>query len=248
MMLQPHLQVSANTPDDSSGITHVAGTCLSQPSTATLYSWVIDSGATSHICCDRSLFINMKPVEHVSVILPTRSRFAVEFVGTVSLTPEVELNECLYVPSFAYNLLSISSLLRDSNYFVNFYDQSCALQDKSRSKMIGKVELLDGLYILSVPRILQPKNATVLASKATLETWHQRLRHPSTARLHSMKNLLHTDDNSDKHDHCRICPLALQRRLSFPVVNNVAKHVFNLVHCDVWCPFRLRLMLDIHIF
>lgn len=37
---------------------------------------------------------------------------------------------------------------------------------------------------------------------------------------------------------CHICPLAKQRRLSFHFHNNVASAPFDLIHCDIWGPFK----------
>ena len=37
---------------------------------------------------------------------------------------------------------------------------------------------------------------------------------------------------------CHICPLAKQRCLSFPTFNNIADNAFDLVHCDIWGPFK----------
>lgn len=55
-----------------------------------------------------------------------------------------------------------------------------------------------------------------------------------------MKDVLHFSDTYDKHLHCRICPLAKQRRLAFPSLNNVATHVFDIVHSDTWGPFATK--------
>lgn len=37
---------------------------------------------------------------------------------------------------------------------------------------------------------------------------------------------------------CHICPLAKQRRLNFPANNHRSEHIFDLVHADIWGPFK----------
>lgn len=37
--------------------------------------------------------------------------------------------------------------------------------------------------------------------------------------------------------HCKVCPLAKQKRLSFPFRNKLSDHAFALLHLDVWGPF-----------
>lgn len=79
---------------------------------------MIDSGATSHICYDRSYFVEIQPAVNTYIILPTKSRFLVEYTGSVKLSSDVFFTEVLYVPSFTYNLISISALMRDTCYLL----------------------------------------------------------------------------------------------------------------------------------
>lgn len=147
-MMQPHLQSSKVSNDDSTEITHVAG--MSTLSSSLLYdSWVIYSGESTHICYNCTPFSDIRHVINMSVMLPTQSRFIVDFIGTVQLSPDLIWQDVLYVLQFTYNLLSISSLLRSTLLVFNFSDTSCKLQDRSESKQIGKVELVDGLYLLN---------------------------------------------------------------------------------------------------
>lgn len=118
---------------------------------------------------------------------------------------------------------------------MNFTDVNCSIQNKLLLKTIGKVEFIDGIYLLHMPRIL----STTLACKATFGTWHQQLGHPSLARLIALRNTL-SFYSKKSHEHCRICSLAKQKRLSFPFVNHVSEHTFDLVHCDVWGPFSTK--------
>lgn len=71
----------------SSDNSHVARIC---PSAFSCFStdltqnfWIIDSGASSHICFSKNLFHNMRPVFNTSVVLPTLTRAPVKFVGDV---------------------------------------------------------------------------------------------------------------------------------------------------------------------
>ena len=37
---------------------------------------------------------------------------------------------------------------------------------------------------------------------------------------------------------CYVCPIAKFHRLSFPSVNNVSDKPFDLIHCDIWGPYK----------
>lgn len=66
--------------------------------------------------------------------------------------------------------------------------------------------------------------------------WHLRLGHASCGRIRLVTGI----DNclSQGFQQCTICPLSKQTRCSFPLSNNRADGVFDLVHLDVWGPYR----------
>lgn len=156
-------------------------------------------------------------MDNISITLPTQMKYTVKFIGNVRLTKDLLLATVLFVPTFAYNLLFISTLLKDTCYSVSFSANDCHIQDRSHSKLIGKVEQRDGLYMLSLPKIPHKDNIA-LACKASFETWHRRLGHLSSPRLLSLKNILPFTDFNHSETVCHICPLAKQRRLSFPAL------------------------------
>lgn len=99
-------------------MTHVAGTCLSASHNHS-NTWVIDFGASSHICFDKSLFTSLRPAHNMSVILSTSEKFIVEYTRDITLTSDAVLLDVLYVPSFVYNLISVSALLHNSEFAIS---------------------------------------------------------------------------------------------------------------------------------
>lgn len=248
-LLQTHLTTDTSEGNRGTEMTNVAGMCF-PPLSKSIYEcfWVVDSGASSHICFNKALFANMRKVHNISVILPTKQRYMVEYVGDVWLTSDVLINEVLYMPQFSYNLLSISSLLKDKKYSINFTENSCSIQDKYLSRMIGRIEIHGGLYLFTALGSITSKTVTrpmdhdlnLVSSTRVCRSstiWHQRLGHPSPKRLNMLKNTLLFHESLTDHV-CHICPLAKQRRLTFPFNNHVCDHVFDLIHCDIWGPFK----------
>jgi hypothetical protein len=43
---------------------------------------------------------------------------------------------------------------------------------------------------------------------------------------------------------CIVCPLARQRRLSFPISSSVSSSIFDLIHVDIWGPFSVHSIND----
>ncbi|KAK3043368.1 hypothetical protein RJ639_002670 [Escallonia herrerae] len=57
--------------------------------------------------------------------------------GSVSLADGIILRHVLYVPNLAVNLISVSCLATDANYFVAFSNDICVLQDRISKSPIG---------------------------------------------------------------------------------------------------------------
>lgn len=53
-----------------------------------------------------------------------------------------------------------------------------------------------------------------------------------------MRDCLHFSSKSPTCNPCHICSLAKQQRLSFRFNNHIASPVFDLVHYDIWGPFK----------
>nr|XP_016463510.1 PREDICTED: uncharacterized protein LOC107786535 [Nicotiana tabacum] len=97
---------------------------------------------------------------------------------------------------------------------------------------------------LSTPTVhttIMPTSMSVSRDSTKLGTWHQRLGHlPMEAlkRIDKFKNLHISNRNSDCV-MCHVCPLARQTRLPFPVSTSRAKAPLDLLHANVWGPFRV---------
>lgn len=97
---------------------HLAGTILTCLSSC----WIIDSGASNHICTSLSFFSSYSVVhKSMSVQLPDGSHVPVTHIGTVHCSPSLVLMNVFHIPSFKFNLLSISQLTNSTNCDVFFF-------------------------------------------------------------------------------------------------------------------------------
>lgn len=92
------------------------------------HEWIIDSGASSHMTFNCNFF-NKKHITNGRqvVVLPDGSVKHMKYTGEVKLSEEISLNNVLCLPHFKYNLLSVSSLLREGKIEVIFYANYCHL-------------------------------------------------------------------------------------------------------------------------
>ena len=87
-------------------------------------TWVIDTGAIDHIMHCIHLFTNFTAI-NTNVELPNGEIAMVTHIGSISLLATLVLHNVLYVPSFSFNLLSISQLTQSSSCCLIFLANLC---------------------------------------------------------------------------------------------------------------------------
>ncbi|XP_075499485.1 uncharacterized protein LOC142537893 [Primulina tabacum] len=218
---------------------HAIGICLSISENNNLclsISWIFDSGASRHICSNLSIFQTHRPVYNSIVTLSNHDCIRVKYCGDIRINNVLTLKDVLYVPELKFNLLSVSSLLDDNKYVIQFCHDSFIIQEILTKKMIGKGRKIEGLYVLDA----WTEVPVVTINQISVDTWHMRLGHPSIQVMDVLKGHLgYGSSKLNKCPSCYICLLAKQRRLSFVSNQNISPHSFDLKHCDVWGPHHV---------
>ncbi|CAN1750994.1 hypothetical protein LINPERHAP1_LOCUS4211, partial [Linum perenne] len=91
------------------------------------FLWVLDTGATDHIVCDKALFSSYNSVDGISVQLPDGSKINAICQGTVHYSPSLTLHNVLLVPGFNFNLISISQLAKHQALTITFNQHVCLM-------------------------------------------------------------------------------------------------------------------------
>lgn len=205
-------------------------------------SWVIDSGETHHVSHDKSLFVSLIDSMNRSVSLPTGTDIEIAGIGQIHLNEYLILNNVLYIPDFRLNLLNIRQLTQDLGCRVSFNQGSCVIQNTTKGLMIGQGERISNLYVLEGESL--NASAHVLAKSSinvVVDTslWHNRLGHPSIAKVNSITDVLGITQRNKGKFHFPICPLAKQKHLSYIAHKNMSSNAFDLLHIDIWGPFSV---------
>jgi hypothetical protein len=74
--------------------------------------WIIDTGATDHMICSTSFFTSITSVVSKSVRLPNGQFASVTHIGIINISECFVLIDVLCIPSFSFNLISISKLIK----------------------------------------------------------------------------------------------------------------------------------------
>lgn len=72
----------------------------------------------------------------------------------------------------------------------------------------------------------------------SLDLWHARMGHPST-KITKLISTVNCKPKDRLNDGCDVCHHAKQTRDKFNVSNNKASDLFELIHCDLWGPYRI---------
>ena len=117
-------------------------------------NWIVDSGATCHICHDCNSFVELNTLEKpLDVTLGDGHTLKAVGRGTVililksgCLTRKCKLNDVLYVPELTYNLLSVSKAV-EKGITVTFNERGCVIKDTNQ-RLITVATKVSNLYHL----------------------------------------------------------------------------------------------------
>ena len=228
----------SNSGGDSEAL--IACHALSANSTS---NWIVDSGATCHMCSDDKLFANLQRLEKpVDVTLGDGRALMATSRGTVSMemklpnnkTRRCKLLDVLYVPNLSYNLLSVSKAA-EAGKVTNFDDIHCQIFDSKR-KLIAVATRIGSLYYLNCKS--SREQASPIKEESKENMWHRRFGHLGVQNLQRLardKLVDGFDFNPSKEvNFCETCTEGKHHRSPFPTNGGSrAKEPLGLVHSDV---------------
>lgn len=224
-----------NTPED-----HVAGlaySMLSYSSHDALHTWIVDTGASNHMCCDLSIMFDLhKLPSPFQIALPNGQMIAVHYTGSVSLTPTLVLHHVLSVPTFHCNLMSISKLTQDSTCTVEFTPNQFLVKHNETIVVSGTEK--GGLYYFFVDtKVSHINNVGSHVTNTSSKLWYLRLGH---APHDVLKHIGALNSMPSYSKECPVCPAAKQTMQPFPKHSTShAPSPFHLVLLDVWGPYSV---------
>lgn len=221
------------------------------------FASILDSGTSSHLLKDRSVFWTYKTTQARSMrtanhgILQTKAsgdclvRFTLKGVTTT-----VKLRDCLHAPSAYVNLLSVGRMTAvGSKVACSMDDGKFAIAqrypDGSR-KNIYEGEQSNNLFFVDLeflyPPCQQPPTESTNFVKVveTMDLWHHRMGHigeeATKSLLRSVKGV--TFPPGDKLSKCEPCIIGKHARTPHPSSTSPkTTELLELVHCDLCGPF-----------
>ncbi|GJR62713.1 hypothetical protein Tco_1504875 [Tanacetum coccineum] len=144
---------------------------------------------------------------------PSGTLAKITTIGSLRSTNGIVLFDVLVVPEYNVILVSMNKMIMDSKFFVAFDEHKCYIQDLKPDKILGSSSETDGLYLFSTC-------------------------HP----VEQVLSILGKKLGFSKSDHispCDLCHKAKQTRKPFRLSDHKSIYVGDLVHYDVWSPYRM---------
>lgn len=120
-------------------------TCISKPLNFNI--WIIDTRASCHIANSMHDFNNFKTVDNWYVLLPNNLKLKTTHKKEIHFNDSFILVDVLYVPTFTYNLLSVTKLATTLNGEVVFSAKCYVIKECLTKRRIGSAEESNGLYL-----------------------------------------------------------------------------------------------------
>ena len=193
---------------------------------------IIDTGASHHMAGELSQLVNVRDTAPCAVGFADVGTTTSSSMGDLILSETISLKDVLYVPNLDCTLISVSKLLRHMNCFALFTDAICLLQDRSSKTLIGAGEERDGVYYFKDVSMARVSKAE---GKSDQLLWHQRMGHPAFTVFPMVFGVM----NNVCSSLCDICFRAKQTRDVFFESSNKTTKCFELIHVDVWGPYRV---------
>lgn len=205
--------------------------------------WIIDSGASRHMCADFNCFQGIRPSKVKYITVANMQRLAVKGRGDILLNVEskhggMELKNVLFVPGLSLHLISVSCLTKSSlNYEVTFKRLTCEVVDSNQNIYAIADIIVNGMYRLRMNAGMNEYESKNLANAVCLsqQLWHRRLGHMNHVQMSQLKNGAASgiDFKVEGNLQCRECVLGKKCKDPFYPSESRAKTLLKLVHSDL---------------
>ncbi|KAM3266294.1 hypothetical protein P3L10_003288 [Capsicum annuum] len=203
-------------------------------------SWLVNSGATSHVMPKKKLFSSYTPGNFRMLKIENNDEVKVLGIGTSCLESnndsKLVLNNVKHAPDVRLNLISLGNL--DDEGYVNTLDASQWKLTRG-SMIVDRGHKFSNLYVFqgSISRGL----INLVKNDTSSEFWHRRLSHMSEKGIDSLakKNLLSGVKQAKlkKYVHCLAGKLKKISFQSHPPSRKL--DLLELVHSDLCGPFKV---------
>lgn len=200
-------------------------------------SWCVDSGATSHMCCMRSMFSSFVKLRE-RILLADNNYIEAQGKGNVIIKirnkRNLELQNVLYVPEMSTNFISVSRCV-ENGLSVKFCDKYATIAKGDYEVLRAQRKYNLFIFEIEEHKVFQLRDNG-------LQLWHNRFGHLNYRSLKEMinKELIRGINIKGglEETNCNSCAKAKICSQAFPEGGNRSNGVLDLIHMDVCGPMN----------
>lgn len=222
-----------------------SNTNKSQLKSNTYSSWIVDSGATMHMCMTSDWLSDYIPQSGNNAIISDGTHIPIIGYGTLimlleddqnKLTHKIVLENVAVIPKLSVNLIAVKGLT-SLGYSVQFTDDSCYIQRNNLDILFATEE--NSAYILKISNPQHKAPDTVNMAMFCIHEWHRKMSHRNLAHINKVKDVLNlTITKCDCPSECIGCLKGKFHALPFPQASQKPTKPRDIITTDVCGPFR----------
>ncbi|KAF9424272.1 hypothetical protein HW555_000665 [Spodoptera exigua] len=173
--------------------------------------WLVDSGASEHMCCDYELFNSYCSAKGKSVIVGNGTQISVKGSGQVAVQVwngnewiDTTIDNVLHVPELSTNLFSVNRAT-SKGYVIVTGENECKFYKENKVMAVAKRN--GSMYYLDF-RYHNTSEANVAEIKrSTLHEWHEKMAHQNMSYVKDVLKNNKVDINTQSSDSatCESC-------------------------------------------
>jgi hypothetical protein len=209
--------------------------------------WIIDSGATLHMCQDKNLLSGFIPKSGQNVTISDGSKIPIQGFGTLQmkfkdkltgLVHTLILDHVAVVPKLTVNLISVQALTT-LGFVASFTSDSCYIEHPKANILLGTV--VRSAYILKLQVLNQMTKPRINSAMLCIHEWHRRLGHKNIQHVKKIQDTLQlTVDKCQCSHECISCLKGKFHALPFPQQSEKPLQPRDVITTDVCGPLQTQ--------
>ena len=195
--------------------------------------WILDSGATKHVCCQKSFFDKIQPYDtclnwntasHIK-ISDIEIVILILFNESFSNEGKIRLKNVLFVSELNINFLSLN-WFKQKKYDIHFESNLCQIKKELKIK-------IEDIYWNNFTYFDFKSQQSEKALIGNIDLWHARMGHIGQKVLNKLSNAskrIKYFKNALEHKICKICvqinPIFKMNKNPSDKINTFLKNVF----------------------
>jgi len=225
------------------------------PAESVPVGWIIDSGASQHLCGDRALFTTYNIMsENQEITIADGTKIEAKGIGEIAIATQgqsIILRDVWHVPEIGGNLMSVSRMV-DAGYTVEFGPTACTIRKGRTQSELGQRHRR--LYhLVSKRSIAEEEDQRVEANlgltsnrspSTTIEVWHRRFCHRTLDDVSvkyissKVQDMEVSDKDKPQHKICGICAIGRQHKEAGTGAQARGEQILEVVHSDLCGPMQ----------